>query len=198
VGEALRGIPEDPAVAGARDAATPRSSIGAYLSRQRTLRGISLDELEAATRIPRRSLERLESGVYDRDRDAFARSFVRTVASALGLDAEDAVARLLAEALPHARSPGARRLRARRVAAVAAAALLVLLPLVLWLAGVLTLPMLTPAGEAERPLVHRRDALRPLLPQARQRQLLAPPETPVEPTAEVSPPAVSAPTPATP
>ncbi len=178
------------------DAAAPRSSIGAYLSRQRTLRGISLDELEAATRIPRRSLERLESGAYDRDRDAFARSFVRTVASALGLDPEDAVSRLLAEAVPHALGRGARRLRARRVVFVAGAALLVLAPVVLWVAGVLRLPSSSPASEIQRPLVHRRDAIGPLLEEARQRRLRAPPEEPPASPAAAAPD--DAPTPAKP
>lgn len=72
-------------------------SVGCYLERQRRLRGVSLDELAIATRIPRRSLERLESGAFDRQSDGFARGFVRTVAQELGLDVEDAVMRLLGE-----------------------------------------------------------------------------------------------------
>jgi cytoskeletal protein RodZ len=75
--------------------------IGAWLARQRRLRGISLDELESLTRVPRRSLERLEAGAYDASPDGFARGFVRTVASAIGLDPDDAVSRMLSEvALP--------------------------------------------------------------------------------------------------
>ena len=72
-------------------------SIGRYLARQRSLRGVSLDELADRTRIPRRSLERLEDGAFDRQPDGFARGFVRTVAQALGLDADEAVMRLLEE-----------------------------------------------------------------------------------------------------
>jgi transcriptional regulator with XRE-family HTH domain len=72
-------------------------SVGSYLARQRELRGVSLDELAEATQIPRRSLERLEGGAFDRQVDGFSRGFVRTVADALGLDAADAVLRLLGE-----------------------------------------------------------------------------------------------------
>lgn len=76
-------------------AATRTFSIGTYLSEQRRLRGLSLEELESVTRIPRRSLARLESGAFDRQRDAFARGFVRTVALAIGLDPGDTLVRML-------------------------------------------------------------------------------------------------------
>ncbi len=74
-------------------------SIGRYLSRQRQLRGISLDELAQLTRIPIRSLERLEAGAFDGQADGFARGFVRTVAVAIGLDADEAVSRILKESV---------------------------------------------------------------------------------------------------
>jgi transcriptional regulator with XRE-family HTH domain len=73
------------------------SSIGEYLRRQRVLRGMTAAELAELTRIPLRSLERLEGGHFDGETDGFARGFVRTVASALGLDADDTVARMLQE-----------------------------------------------------------------------------------------------------
>jgi len=122
MGQALRGGPEGPALSVGAEGA---ERIGAYLARQRKLRGVSLDELESLTRIPKRSLERLESGVFDDDRDAFVRSFVRTVALALGLDAADAVARMLPEY--EARKRAAGRLGRPGVAtlAFAAAAILV-------------------------------------------------------------------------
>jgi transcriptional regulator with XRE-family HTH domain len=85
--------PEDARVAGER-----AEAIGAYLARQRRLRGISLDELAAATRIPIRSLQRLETGAFDHEPDGFARGFVRTVAVALGLPPDETVARMLPEA----------------------------------------------------------------------------------------------------
>jgi hypothetical protein len=54
----------------------------------------------ATTRIPRRSLERLEAGAFDGSPDGFSRGFVRAVADAIGLDATEAMARLLGEASP--------------------------------------------------------------------------------------------------
>jgi transcriptional regulator with XRE-family HTH domain len=71
--------------------------IGDYLRRQRMLRGISVEELSSLTRIPLRSLERLENGEFDGETDGFVRGFVRTVALALGLDAEDTISRMLKE-----------------------------------------------------------------------------------------------------
>jgi len=100
-------------------AADAEASIGAYLRTQRQLREIGLDELEAVTRIPRRSLERLEAGEYDARPDGFVRSFVRAVAVALGLDADETVARMLPE--PTAAPPRAEGgWPAGRLAAVAA------------------------------------------------------------------------------
>ena len=72
-------------------------SIGRYLAGQRELRGISVEELATQTRIPLRSLQRLETGVFDGDIDGFVRGFVRTVAEALGLDPEDTLTRMLVE-----------------------------------------------------------------------------------------------------
>jgi hypothetical protein len=75
--------------------------IGEYLRRQRVLRGMSAEELSQQTRIPLRSLERLESGHFDGETDGFARGFVRTVAEALGLDADDTITRMLQEPAAH-------------------------------------------------------------------------------------------------
>jgi hypothetical protein len=74
--------------------------IGEYLRRQRLLRGMSTEELASITRIPLRSLERLEGGQFDGETDGFVRGFVRTVANALGLDADDAISRMLPEPTP--------------------------------------------------------------------------------------------------
>jgi len=82
---------------GAEPQRSERFSIGRYLAGQRELRGIALDELAARTKIPRRNLERLESGAFDAQTDAFVRGFVRTVAGALGLDAQEAVMRMVSE-----------------------------------------------------------------------------------------------------
>ena len=100
-------------------------ALGSWLAKQRQLRGIRLEELAALTRLPVRSLERLEAGVFDGQQDGFVRGFVRTVALAIGLDPHDGVSRLLAEAVarPGRRVPDPRRLA---VAAVGAAGVLAL------------------------------------------------------------------------
>jgi cytoskeletal protein RodZ len=73
----------------AGEASVESFSIGDYLATQRCLRGMTLEELADVTRIPRRSLERLEGGAFDRQQDAFVRGFVRTVSSAIGLDPQE-------------------------------------------------------------------------------------------------------------
>jgi cytoskeleton protein RodZ len=162
MGEEIRGVPEAAAVAGAAD-----GSVGRYLASQRRLRNISLDDLATLTKIPRRSLERLEAGCFDAVPDGFARGFVRTVAEALGLDSEDAVMRLMREPPEDADEPGRRPLLVQKTMFARAAALagIVLLALVLWkLVGAWLAP-------AEKPVAHdvilRHDAVREL---ARQQQ----------------------------
>jgi cytoskeletal protein RodZ len=93
MGQGVGGVSEAPAVG----AVEGREPIGRYLAQQRRLRGIDLDEIAARTRIPRRSLERLEAGAFDHSPDGFSRGFVRTVAEAIGLDPDDAVARMMPE-----------------------------------------------------------------------------------------------------
>jgi hypothetical protein len=82
------------------DAPLEHQRIGGYLKRQRELRGVSAEELARTTRIPLRSIERLESGSFDGEVDGFVRGFVRTVAVALGLDPNETVGRMLAEPRP--------------------------------------------------------------------------------------------------
>ena len=105
--------------------------MGSWLARERRLRGLSLDEVAARTRIPRRSLERLEAGAFDGSPDGFSRGFVRAVADAIGLDASEALARLLGEAAPaRRRSDGPPRwLLVALAAALAGGVLVVSLPL---------------------------------------------------------------------
>ncbi len=125
-------VEQDPGYAATSDAGFEASPIGEYLRRQRILRGMSTQELADLTRIPLRSLERLESGQFDGETDGFVRGFVRTVAAALGLDTDDTVARMLHEPPPGAwerRAPGR---FARQVLAIGVLiALLVCLGLVL-------------------------------------------------------------------
>jgi hypothetical protein len=106
--------PEEP---NAQASSAGPQSIGAYLAAQRRLRGISAEELSRQTRIPLRSLERLEAGSFDEDVDGFVRGFVRTVAEALGLDPDETVNRTLHEPGHGSRSARAPRLSLRRVAA---------------------------------------------------------------------------------
>ena len=136
-----------------------RTSVGRYLASQREMRGISLEELAARTRIPGRNLERLESGSMDRDPDGFSRGLVRSVAEALGLDPDDAVMRLIAEPPADAESlkRSARNSRLVSLGLLASAALLAVL---VWklLAG-----WFAPPTDAEPPaLVYRRDPVRAL------------------------------------
>jgi hypothetical protein len=178
MGQAIERSPE--AAALSRPGGSGGFAIGAYLRRQRELRGIELDQLSALTRIPRRSLERLEAGAFDRDPDGFVRGFVRTVASALGLDPDETANRLHAEP-----DPAARHLAGRGLAIAAGLALAALLALAL-LASLLPQRVVSerreaaavePAADAAAPprggpgLVVRRDAVREL---ARAHGLLEP------------------------
>jgi hypothetical protein len=137
-------------------------SIGVYLARQRELRGISLDDLAAATRIPRHSLERLESGAFDARPDGFARAFVRTVAVALGLEPDATVNRMRAE--PEGAGGVAGVWRGRWLLAIAAAALAVLAPLAWlnWIAAPRPAAQVGPASAVEPDVVYRPDAVRRL------------------------------------
>jgi hypothetical protein len=109
------------------------------------------------TRLPVRSLERLEAGAFDGQQDGFVRGFVRTVAVAIGLDPEDAVARLLAEPELHRR----RRLPDPRRVAVAAIGLAAACAAVLAVVELTRAPAPAPVTPTEAPLV-RRDAIRAL------------------------------------
>ncbi len=165
MGQEVRGVPKAPPV----EPAAERQSVGRYLAQQRRLRGISLDELELLTKIPRRSLERLEAGAFEEAPDGFARGFVRSVAAALGLDPDEAVMRLLREPPDEELADPARRTPAQRILAVAVLLALatVALAMALWS---LRAGVDDPAAESETPeVVYRRDVLRPLLePQRRE------------------------------
>jgi hypothetical protein len=152
MGQEVRGVPEAAAL----------ESVGRYLASQRLLRGISLDDLAVLTRIPRRSLERLEAGAFDRHPDGFARGFVRTVAGALGLDPDEAVLRLRNEPLVDDRARGIAR-------AWAGPGIVVGLALGLAIVAVMALawswgsPVTAPSAEpAASEIVYRRDAVRGL------------------------------------
>jgi len=169
VGKALGGLPETTALSSAPGTAgrAGADSIGRYLERQRRLRGLSLEEVANLTKVPRRSLERLEAGAFDRDPDGFTRGFVRTVAGAIGLDPQATVERMLTESKPQ-------RLGAPQnliPALIGLAALIVLaaaaFATVHWLES-----RAAPGREVAEPELRRRDFVREL---ADRRGLAGPP-----------------------
>jgi hypothetical protein len=185
MGKAIGGQAQEPPLTAHREPGAEGEEVfalGGWLAKQRQLRGIRLEELAALTRLPVRSLERLEAGVFDGQQDGFVRGFVRTVAVAIGLDPEDAVARLLAE--PDAR-PGSRLPDDLRRVAVAAVGLAGVLALLLALWEIARAPAVSEARGPEAVLV-RRDAVRAL---ANERGLLS------EEPATAGPPAVLLPEP---
>lgn len=125
--------PEGPSVAVA--GTFEDAPIGEYLRRQRILRDVSLDELASMTRIPLRSLERLERGEFDGECDGFVRGFVRTVAIALGLDVDDAVARMLQEPAVGVWERHASGRRAKQVVTIGALAATLIVSLLVLQAG---------------------------------------------------------------
>jgi len=70
-----------------------KDSFGEHLRREREMRGVTLEEISAATRIGTRFLEALETERWDRlPGGIFNRGFVRTTAQFLGLDPEAMIA----------------------------------------------------------------------------------------------------------
>ena len=146
--------------AGERPAIVRVPSIGAYLTRQRKLRHIDLEELAALTKFPRRALERLESGAFDAESDGLAKGFVRSVAAAIGLDPDETLARMLAEPGPGERVEPA--LGRREGLLLLAGLALVAAGAFWWLREPLPAPS-NPEDALESELVKRRDAVRELL-----------------------------------
>ncbi|MBW2243248.1 MAG: helix-turn-helix domain-containing protein [Deltaproteobacteria bacterium] len=130
---------------------------------------MELDEVVALTRIPRRSLERLEGGAFDGLSDGFVRGFVRTVAVAIGLDPDETVARLLAEPEigPRRRWPRVRALIgiAAGISLLAAVAAVVLVSL--RSSGPAAEPVEASERVAKKPGLLRRDPVRRLAEEQR-------------------------------
>jgi cytoskeleton protein RodZ len=69
-----------------------KDTFGGSLKRERELRGVTLDEISAATRIATRFLQAIENEQWDQlPGGVFNRGFVRAVARYLGLDEENIV-----------------------------------------------------------------------------------------------------------
>ena len=159
------------AVALTDGAAGEAAGIGQYLAGQRRLRGISIDDLATLTRIPQRSLERLESGVFDGCADGFVRGFVRSVAEALGVDPDEAVMRLLREPEAPQRATRLEALDRSGLAGAVAVAAIALLVAALWLGARAWLA--APDAEVADGVILRRDPVRALAAEAE-----APPAVP--------------------
>ncbi len=168
MGREIRGVPDPPPLtSGAGPLAEAKArgrelSIGAYLARERRLRGISVGELAELTKIPTRSIERMEAGAFDGNPDGFVRGFVRTIAVGLGLDPEEAVMRMLGEPADLAEVAGASALRLDRRLLAIAALLVATVGLVLAIWGWASRAPPTPADDDAPKVVYRRDAVRAL------------------------------------
>jgi cytoskeleton protein RodZ len=83
-----------------------KGTFGDHLKREREMRGVSLDEISAATRIATRFLTAIEEEQWDHlPGGVFNRGFVRAVARYLGLDEENIVAEYAAAAGDHPTVP---------------------------------------------------------------------------------------------
>jgi cytoskeletal protein RodZ len=79
-----------------------KGTFGEYLKREREMRGVTLDEITAATRIATRFLQAIEDEHWDQlPGGVFNRGFVRAVARYLGLDEENTVAEYVSAAEDH-------------------------------------------------------------------------------------------------
>lgn len=69
-------------------------SIGTWLRREREVRGVSLEEVADATRIPVQSLASIEEGRFDElPGEVFVKGFLRSYARAVGIAGDDVLAR---------------------------------------------------------------------------------------------------------
>ena len=135
-------------------------AIGSYLRWQRELREISVDELAQLTRVPVRSIERLESGLFDGQVDGFVKGFVRTVSDSLGLDAEDTLSRMHSE--PEPEDGRLVNLKRRVAGALLGLAVVSLLVALLFVVQQMSTRQSRSAAEADQGLIFRRDPVRAL------------------------------------
>ena len=168
MGREIRGVSDPPSLTGgagplSESKARDREiSIGAYLARERRLRGISVGELAELTKIPTRSIERMEAGAFDGNPDGFVRGFVRTIAVGLGLDPEEAVMRMLGEPADLAEAAGGSALPLDRRLLVVATLLVVTAGLGLAIWGWASRSSTALAEDDTPKVVYRRDAVRAL------------------------------------
>jgi cytoskeletal protein RodZ len=73
------------------------ASVGQYLREQRAQRGMSVEEISRATRVPVASVERIEADRFDElPGEVFVRGFLKSYARAVGVPADDVLARYTA------------------------------------------------------------------------------------------------------
>jgi cytoskeletal protein RodZ len=71
--------------------------VGQYLKEHRVLKGMSLEEVSRATRVPVASIERIEADQFDElPGEVFVRGFLKAYARAVGVPAEEVLARYTA------------------------------------------------------------------------------------------------------
>lgn len=72
-------------------------SVGQFLRRHRESKRMSVEEVSRATRVPMSSVERIESDQFDElPGEVFVRGFLKSYARAVGLSAEEVLARYTA------------------------------------------------------------------------------------------------------
>jgi cytoskeletal protein RodZ len=126
------------------------------------MRGISVDELAQLTKIPTRSIERMESGAFDENPDGFVRGFVRAIAVALGLHPEETVMRMLGEPADVAEAAQGPGLQLDRRLLVVSVLLVAILGFGLAIWSLVFRAPSAPIDEEAPTIVYRRDAVRAL------------------------------------
>jgi cytoskeletal protein RodZ len=75
----------------------PKDTVGQFLRRQREAKHKSVEEIARATRVPAASVEKMEADQFDElPGEVFVRGFLKSYASAVGLDPDEVLARYTA------------------------------------------------------------------------------------------------------
>lgn len=75
----------------------PKDTVGQYLRRHREAKRMSIEEVSRATRVPAASVEKMEADQFDElPGEVFVRGFLKSYASAVGLEPDEVLARYTA------------------------------------------------------------------------------------------------------